>query len=966
MSQNTTAKNIIPKNHAKIFYDIESIENLFTLAAFHEQKNQIMFWYRDDSGIFEIMKKQNFIPLINEIYRNNENFNGQIFIMDLNDGWANKSLFQTFGAMMPEDNPYPKEFFLQKDTLCTEQNLSYFMGYNSYNYDSSVFAYYVHETLSDWLTNKTNPKFRPPTAKEIKTFSDELFDPQFKKNMPSRLLVSWDPGRRQYTRKDWNSPLNLIRKALLLTGRHIDVARLNEKQTHVGLKRIMGMIGLQILESEQLSAGGIKTVADACDLSAYNVSDVVNLSPVNRHRAYSAPFQIKSGLLNEYPELVFMRKPNTYEPDVQPGKKERNDRLCIDSSSAQFATKCLCPYDSLQDIETVSFLYPAKEVAEQAGIAQTNVLEDSRNFFYRLFPDKPEFRGARQNFDRIYQYYKNIEGRNFNESENYYEQYRQPDGTLRHSADNLRTLTNGIDTNLFYYKNDGSISTCFVNFSTGGIHGQEINLNRYYKDLGEYQKMESYLAYTKQQYPKPTDALKAKTIIMPDGTEFKTRKFVKAKSTMKSADYKDAMGKEPKLFDRKEDKGFVKYELNKDYAYTSADIVNHEDFKSYYPNLLIQMRALFNKGLGYDRYHEIFEKKEYYGNEMKRKDLPSDVKAALNTARNGVKLVLNSASGAADANFKSAIRMNNQIISMRIIGQLFSWRIGQAQTYAGARIPSTNTDGLYSVMEEKQNNQLLEQLADGIRVEIEPERMLLISKDTNNRLEVDPKTYKIIGAGGGDLSCWKEPNPEKSLSHPAIIDWALAQYLIYAYQNSKLDQPLDETYARQLITNYPEKNWMLMYQNIVASNPGSDRYIYSSKDGNIKNLQHYNRVYYMREESDETVHLQIASGRKIPDKDWKKRLEKTTDGTSPYRDDPEATEILSQNGVKLTDIHKAQKEATVVQISRLNPEWHCLIENHNLFYMKPERQQYIRENLDYDAYLGLLKNTYEKNWQNHN
>ena len=39
----------------------------------------------------------------------------------------------------------------------------------------------------------------------------------------------------------------------------------------------------------------------------------------------------------------------------------------------------------------------------------------------------------------------------------------------------------------------------------------------------------------------------------------------------------------------------------------------------YYPNLLRMMMAFFNKGLGYDRYAEIFDQKQEYGKKMKDK-----------------------------------------------------------------------------------------------------------------------------------------------------------------------------------------------------------------------------------------------------------------------------------------------------------------------------------------------------------
>ena len=58
---------------------------------------------------------------------------------------------------------------------------------------------------------------------------------------------------------------------------------------------------------------------------------------------------------------------------------------------------------------------------------------------------------------------------------------------------------------------------------------------------------------------------------------------------------------------------------------------------------------------------------------------------------------------------------------MRIIGQIFAWRIGQAQVYEGARIPSTNTDGLFTIMDETLNNKILDEQSKHINVDIEPE-----------------------------------------------------------------------------------------------------------------------------------------------------------------------------------------------------------------------------------------------------
>ena len=173
------------------------------------------------------------------------------------------------------------------------------------------------------------------------------------------------------------------------------------------------------------------------------------------------------------------------------------------------------------------------------------------------------------------------------------------------------------------------------------------------------------MAYVKSVYPDPLDLKKAKTIEMPDGTIRPATDFLKSGSTLKHSEWKNIRRKEPVLF-AKTDKGGTK--LHPRYVYTSIAYANHEDFTSYYPNLLRMMKAFYNEGLGYDRYGEIFDQKSKYGKLMKDETLLKDERERYKVLREGVKLILNSASGAGDATFDSNIRVNNQIISMRIIG----------------------------------------------------------------------------------------------------------------------------------------------------------------------------------------------------------------------------------------------------------------------------------------------------------
>lgn len=331
--------------------------------------------------------------------------------------------------------------------------------------------------------------------------------------------------------------------------------------------------------------------------------------------------------------------------------------------------------------------------------------------------------------------------------------------------------------------------------------------------------------------------------------------------------------------------------LHPKFARTSAGLVIHEDFTSYYPNLLRNMKAFYNPELGEDRYTTIFFEKERLGFEMKKPGISSEEKARLTTLRNGTKLILNSASGAADAAHRTPIRMNNRTIAMRIIGQLFSWRIGQAQTLAGARIISTNTDGLYSVVggengfDETTNNRVLAEQQAAIGIDIEPELMFLISKDSNNRLELEPPGESrsvadspIITASGGTLACHAGPTPTKSLAHPAVIDFALARYLqtVASRGEEALTEPFDPVLGRKMIEEAIDPadpvRTLLLFQNVLAASRGKVTYPFAAdpdsagpdgddnedsdvKLANPRALQMVNRVFIVRDGTDGAVSL---------------------------------------------------------------------------------------------------------------
>lgn len=958
------------------FYDIESLRNVFTLANYipdeTDPKHDHIDLYMLCDTPSLLTSPTFYSDVLSRIYQKNKNFCGTFRIWDLHEKFANDHMAKTFGLTCAryinnpdeEDAQFHGLYRLVCDTDPDyDENIHpYLAGYNSYNYDTTMLSLYFNEiylTYRDIDSHKKSMEFSPTSADMMRNLNNALFSKQFKDNMPQFLSTG------AYGEPDFNDPRYIVRKNMLMSGRHIDVARLNEKQSKVALKRLLGMLGYQILESDKLKTGQdtVENADQLYDLIAYNISDVVNLRKLFEHPLYQANFTLKKQLLHTYPELIYKQRKDSYKPDISP-KTVRNDRLFIDSSSAQIATKCLCPYGHLDDMPYVSFLYPSEAKAKQFGIKRRDILEESKEFFYNMYPQEE----LRRQFDVIYNYYDAIRGKNFNDSKNYKEKYQRyendPTGTIANPA-KLASLSKG-DTCLPYFDKNGKPTSCFVTFSTGGIHGAELNAGRYESHMSAFQKECDALNQAKEIFPNPVDLRKAKTVMFPDGSMHEYKEFLQSGLRIDASQYKNPEKNRPQLFVIDKD-GQAK--LHPKYVYTSADASNHEDFTSYYPNLLIMMDAFYNEGLGYDRYEEIFGLKQTYGKQMKDKAFPKEERDMFKILREGTKLILNSASGAGDTNFESNIRMNNTIISMRIIGQLFSWRIGQAQAYAGAKMISTNTDGLYSVMEKTVNDQILEREAKSIHVEIEPEPLFLISKDTNNRIEYDPETDTILGASGGTLACRKGPDPAKALAHPAIIDWAMTRYLIdvAGHKNGlTLESEFDDNLGRKIlldsVNHFEGVKLLTMFQNILASSIGSVSYNYASDTEHpdeIRALPHYNRVFLMQDGTPGCCHMQAAVAKVITDAMKTKR--RRDPDSKPVVHEYDAAKILRLNGVELPD----DKDVVTKKITGIERNWYIYICNKDLNYLTQEEFTFIYQNLSIPLYLGLFRDCYENNWRNH-
>jgi hypothetical protein len=1056
-----TKKPVTAKTAAFIYYDIEALNNVFTLCAYNPRANSVDAFYLADEGGslgdelarvgFDTTTAAHAILDANPAFQIKGGVKRTIRFHDLRTWAGNLALAQMFGLSDADsvNDPDSKSSYTNhlRPVCDTDQGYDpfdahpYFAGYNSFNYDTVMLSIYFMEAfahLPSAVAEKQRPDYRfsPPSASRLRSYNDELFQEQFKKYMPRYLTDGRVAGGKR-----WASVPNRIRQAMINSGRHIDIARLNEAQQLVALKRLLGGLGRQIRESDKLGAHNatVTSIQDLYELLAYNVSDVVGLEKLALHPTYASGFDLKKGLIDEYPETIYEKSQHSHAPNIHP-KAVRRGRLTPDASSAKLVGLILSPYGNLEDLEAVSFMYPSEMVARERGIQRVNVLDECRSFFYQSVTEP----AAREAFDEVYRYYKSIEGKNFNASEEYSSSH--PNGGFAHVLSEIPKAPN----NLPYFQADGSPSTCFATFSTGGIHGAEADWGAYGEEVAQWEETERLLTMVRREFPDPLVVRTTKGgVTLSDGrvvewseviTPKSTIKALKARSEALAMAYANARPEQaldigyqlagaeaylaqaieeqhlsieeqyagvgykqskprPQMFERKAD-GSTK--LKPKYAFTSMAQAIHEDFTSYYPNMLRNMSAFYNAELGEDRYAKILADKDRYGQMMKDPSITPEEKTRLGVLRNGTKLILNSASGAGDTTHHTPIRVNNAIISMRIIGQLFSWRIGQAQTLAGARIISTNTDGLYSVLDEETNNRVLAEQQALINVEIEPEPLIIVSKDSNNRLELevphDPSTpiweAEIVSASGGTLACHQEPQPTKSLAHPAVLDWALARYLRYAAGNFvpawgkepiSLANPLDRRLGKQILIEAVRDNDPVLaarlFQNVIAASNGMITIPFAAdpldpvnpEPENVVNprpLQHFNRIFVVHEGKPGAVSLRSAGAWMV---NPASKVRRQKDGLAPTATDPVALGILQANGFARNRVEASQfnrtllpeeQDVAVRKITGIDPSWNVLIENGDLLCMEESKLRDLLGCLDIDVYVDMLANTYEKNWMN--
>lgn len=467
-------------------FDTKKIDNheYFVFLAVFYMDNKFLIVYKCDdemSNNIDISSLKE--SIIKEIFTVNKQLTNEVFEwLDLNEpkdidtfarllGVDNKGYKQpneleevtlAYGSSANIVIPVCKDRYAV-DTILTNRKSYYVTDFNGISYDTTMLALFFEATmgLSKDAIKPQNLKLltiRPTAAKQMYYYNDMLFR-HYRQNMPS--FLNSKPIAKN------------IRQNWLNSGKHIDVPKLSGADDHIALKEIAGNLGLQIIENQNVkgdkSSGNKDFRTQLAELIAYCVSDVLCTKDILAHPFYNGNMTVNKELINSYPQLTYNYKINEKGVKVPDTLNPRTKLPSLDDTSANRTGTIIAPYDKLKDYRFVSYMYPSEENAKKHGIDRINVLEFVRNFFYTNIADTK----ARAEFDKVYNLYKEFEGKNVNESE----WYRQLYGFNPTISAKEKKVTIPI------FRKDGTWTSVVITMSTGGTHGCMIDISKNFKDI---------------------------------------------------------------------------------------------------------------------------------------------------------------------------------------------------------------------------------------------------------------------------------------------------------------------------------------------------------------------------------------------------------------------------------------------------------------------------------------------------
>lgn len=360
----------------------------------------------------------------------------------------------------------------------------------------------------------------------------------------------------------------------------VDAAFLNETMIEkgrptIGLKTLVGLKGGSIIESESNKSGYSK---DVYMDTLYNINDISELRDVVFPGKMEQTLNIRKKLLESYPSL----DANNVTPN---------------STSAKFVEYIVAPDGPIDDIPVVDFMYPAKHIAKKLGVPQTDILEDTKQWYienvYKVV-SKHNPKAANDHlakFLTIYDYYAYFRGKNWNESSRHAMKY----GIPAHPKSERRDILRQFGTYILLIDKYGNNSYTYENFSAGGIHGAEIfkeQLERDRQRIKELRDKYKYISAIPKSEKVPGALLSL--IKVQSRTNYKGYPqhlmheipYLYHQTTPVD-EILDPEDFTPFLYTEKQDKttGEIKGSegLIKRYAYTSSGHTVHQDFAGYYP-----------------------------------------------------------------------------------------------------------------------------------------------------------------------------------------------------------------------------------------------------------------------------------------------------------------------------------------------------------------------------------------------
>lgn len=748
------------------FWDIECYDNLFCVGFIDDEEFLDMFYLvnsvEDEQAVLQACEDSGYAFEIHDLR---------------SDGMKLKKFMEN---PVPSDgSPTLLSSFLGIDNEVVEEKKDWYFAFNSINYDIPMIDYVIKSMVSGRVRTSTEA---------LHKYSDKLIS-------------------------STRAPLNI--QPYLRYGNQVDLAFLNETKIKegrpiIGLKTLAGILGGSIIESESNKTGHSESIYK--DI-LYNINDVSE----TKHRVFPGflknKFNTKLRLLTKYPHLS-------------------EHGITVNDTSAKFVEHIIAPDKPIRDTPRMTLMYPAAHKAKEFGCRQFDVLDATVAWYMKHVYEPVSIHNKKAadlhyaKFMNIVAYYDYFRNQNWNESVSHMYEH----GIQAKSRIDRKRADRTFGVILPFMDKYGNESPSYVRFSIGGIHGAEINAKQLERDKAKIRELKEKYGYISKLPKNACSRTLLNLIIAQSRTSYKgypVRLSHEIPHFYENTECVDEI-LDPEDFSpymvkkqQKPEELELKYqeELIDRYKYTTSGNSAHQDFASYYPVLLINL-GTFHDGNGRDPYEEVKDERITIKGQLKVLKKGTPEYEDIDQTQDGLKLILNSASGILDGHHDTNLRANNKAIAMRIIGQLFTFRIGMALALEGATIPSSNTDGIYATnIDFEENKRIVEETLNGLYISIDPEEMFLVSKDANNRMEV--VDGKVSSAKGGIIGSWKGAQVYQNLAHPALVDRVLTDYL----QKVDLDGPVDQKLIRQCLIEYAatedRRRFVYMSSWVMRSTSGS-------------------------------------------------------------------------------------------------------------------------------------------------